>query len=83
MGGGVAGLTAAARLAENASLSVAVIEAGTFYEIAEGNSSQIPGFTALFAQQNATDWNQYSTPQRVGTCFGNHLSTMLRPVGSN
>lgn len=37
IGGGTAGLTIAMRLAENESLSVAVIEAGDFYEKDNGN----------------------------------------------
>lgn len=37
IGGGTAGFTIAMRLAENESLSVAVIEAGDFYEKDNGN----------------------------------------------
>jgi NADPH-dependent 2,4-dienoyl-CoA reductase/sulfur reductase-like enzyme len=40
VGGGTVGLTVASRLAENGSLSVAVIEAGTFSEISNGNNSE-------------------------------------------
>lgn len=42
IGGGTAGLTIATRLAENGTFSVAVIEAGSFYELSNGNYSQIP-----------------------------------------
>ncbi|CAD0114507.1 unnamed protein product, partial [Aureobasidium uvarum] len=42
VGGGTAGLTIATRLAQNGSYSVAVIEAGSFYELDNGNFSQIP-----------------------------------------
>ena len=45
VGGGTAGLTVASRLAENRSLSVAVIEAGTFSEISNGNNSQVPAYS--------------------------------------
>jgi len=45
VGGGTAGLTVASRLAENSSLSVAVIEAGTFSEISNGNNSQVPAYS--------------------------------------
>lgn len=37
IGGGTAGLTIAARLAEDANLSVAVVEAGGFYQMENGN----------------------------------------------
>jgi len=37
IGGGTAGLTIAARLAEDESVSVAVIEAGSFYQVDNGN----------------------------------------------
>lgn len=37
IGGGTAGLTIAARLAEDEEVSVAVIEAGGFYQIENGN----------------------------------------------
>lgn len=44
IGGGTAGNTVAARLAlDSANYSVAVIEAGSFYEILSGNKTQIPG----------------------------------------
>ena len=42
VGGGTAGLTVAERLAEDPPVSVAVIEAGSFYEIDNGDFSQIP-----------------------------------------
>ena len=42
VGGGTAGLALAARLVENTSNSVAVIEAGGFYEIDNGNLSVVP-----------------------------------------
>lgn len=40
VGGGTAGLTIATRLAEKG--TVVVVEAGSFYEISNGNYSQIP-----------------------------------------
>ena len=45
VGGGTAGLTVASRLAEDKSLSIAVVEAGTFSEISNGNNSQVPAYS--------------------------------------
>ncbi|KAI9688874.1 MAG: hypothetical protein M1822_001231 [Bathelium mastoideum] len=56
VGGGQAGLTIAARLAEQPSLRIAVIEAGTFYEISNGNVSQIPADDTTFAGKDPHDW---------------------------
>ena len=70
-GGGTAGLTLARRLAANASLSVAVIEAGDFYEFSNGNLSEIPADAAAFTGSNPTeknpllDWYQYTERQTV------------------
>ena len=69
VGGGTAGLTIAARLAETA--SVAVIEAGGFYEIGNSNLSQVPLDDIYFAGKERTDynplidWGFYTTPQAV------------------
>ncbi|KAL8863150.1 MAG: hypothetical protein Q9178_000525, partial [Gyalolechia marmorata] len=49
LGGGTAGLTLARRLAANTSVTVAVIEAGGFYETDNGNLSQIPANAAYWA----------------------------------
>jgi len=70
IGGGTAGLTVAARLAENPAWSVAVIEAGGFYEIDNGNISQIPAFAGTFtgadpsSTQPLIDWNIETAPQQ-------------------
>lgn len=72
VGGGTAGLTVAARLAENPSLSVAVIEAGGFYELDNGNRSVIPGLAVFYTgadpkdTQPLIDWGFVTTPQAVG-----------------
>ncbi|KAI4248897.1 MAG: hypothetical protein L6R40_000909 [Gallowayella cf. fulva] len=42
VGGGTAGLTIATRLAQDPTVSVAVVEAGGFYEIDNGNRSIVP-----------------------------------------
>lgn len=64
-------MTVAERLSENPALSVAVIEAGSFYELDNGNVSQIPAlYTKDFNQtavpqniQPLVDWGYYLAPQ--------------------
>ena len=71
VGGGTAGLTIASRLAENASISVAVIEAGGFYEIDNGDVSVIPAFATFYSgsdpnnTQPLVDWSFVTEPQVV------------------
>ena len=60
VGGGTAGLTIAARLAQIPGASVAVIEAGSFYQIDNGNGSVIPALAP--AQDTNTDPNQGALP---------------------
>ncbi|RDL34557.1 FAD protein [Venustampulla echinocandica] len=70
VGGGTAGLTIAARLAETA--SVAVIEAGGFYQMDNGNLSVVPRNSLVqgvisnaeaFPPQPLVDWGLVSEPQ--------------------
>ena len=56
VGGGNAGLTIATRLAQQQNGSVAVVEAGTFYEIGNGNYSEIPLYDEYFISKNVNDW---------------------------
>ncbi|KAI8630065.1 GMC oxidoreductase [Xylariaceae sp. FL1651] len=56
VGGGNAGLTMATRLAEQQSGSVAVVEAGTFYELGNGNLSQVPGSDNIWISKAKDDW---------------------------
>jgi len=71
VGGGTAGLALATRLAENTSLTVAVIEAGGFYEEDNGNISVVPGLSLAYTSPTATltysfpsvDWALQTTPQ--------------------
>ncbi|KAL8754256.1 MAG: hypothetical protein Q9184_005170 [Pyrenodesmia sp. 2 TL-2023] len=68
VGGGTAGLTLARRLAANASVTVAVIEAGGLYETDNGNFSQIPAFATYWIPDGPprnplVDWYQQTEPQ--------------------
>ncbi|KAB8229241.1 GMC family oxidoreductase [Aspergillus alliaceus] len=70
VGGGTAGLTIASRLAERGSnLSVAVVEAGGFYEVDNGNLSVVPGYSTYFTgwspddYQSLVDWGLTTKPQ--------------------
>ena len=73
IGGGNAGLTIAARLADGQSRSVAVVEAGTFDETGNGNQSQVPGLDNNYISKDPDDWHPlidwgYVTrPQKVCT----------------
>lgn len=80
VGGGTAGLTIATRLAENPASSVAIVEAGGFYEIDNGNRSIVPGYagigvgTALNDTPPLVDWAFVTIPQAVSpaefpTCY--------------
>ena len=82
IGGGTAGLTLASRLSENEQLRIAVIEAGGFYEIDNGNLSTVPGYWQVGTEtpSNATilptDWGYITTPQAV--CSHLYYLSLLR-----
>jgi hypothetical protein len=71
VGGGTAGLALAHRLSANSVFSVAVIEAGGFYEIDNGNFSQIPFFAPVGTDKDKenynslVDWGFATVPQEV------------------
>ena len=71
IGGGTAGLAIATRLAESLSHTVAVIEAGGFYEQDNGNLSTVPGYCTFFAGTDhdnfnpLVDWGFSTQPQKV------------------
>lgn len=71
IGGGNAGLTLANRLSANTSTLIAVVEAGNFYEITNGNNSQIPAQDTSWTSKALTDvnplvdWGFNTTPQAV------------------
>lgn len=66
VGGGTAGLTIATRLAQAGKYSVAVIEAGTFPKLVDGNYSLIPADAAYFLGTNLEtnnlmiDWGMHT-----------------------
>ncbi|KAK8102376.1 gmc oxidoreductase protein [Apiospora sp. TS-2023a] len=71
VGGGTAGLTIATRLVEQKAGTVAVVEAGTFYELSNGNLSQVPATDGAFTGKAADDWQPmidwgYQTTPQVG-----------------
>ena len=71
VGGGTAGLTLATRLASDPCISVAVVEAGGFYETDNGNRSTVPGYSNFFTgsdpknYQPLIDWGFTTVPQEV------------------
>ena len=71
IGGGTAGLTIATRLAQNSTNTVAVIEAGGFYEFDNGNLSAIPGGAGYWVgaapqeKNPLIDWGIYTEPMVV------------------
>lgn len=68
IGGGTAGSVVAARLIEMTNATVAVIEAGTFYELSNGNQSQVPYYSQQYSGldwQPKIDWGMVSDAQPV------------------
>lgn len=68
VGGGLAGSVTAARLIENTNALVAVIEGGSFYELMNGNWSQIPYYSTQWADidwQPNIDWGMVAEPDPV------------------
>ncbi|KAF3044427.1 hypothetical protein E8E12_010550 [Didymella heteroderae] len=72
VGGGTAGSVIAARLTEHSNASVALIEAGAFYELSNGNWSQIPYWSEQWVGaepddwQPLIDWGLFTEPQISG-----------------
>ncbi|KAH8427157.1 GMC family oxidoreductase [Aspergillus melleus] len=71
VGGGMAGLTLATRLVQQSAGTVAVIEAGSFYEISNGNLSQVPAYTGAYSSRELNDWHPlidwgYKTTPQAG-----------------
>lgn len=73
IGGGTAGNTIAARLVQDpANYTVAVIEAGSFYEILNGNRTQVPGYSYQSALSSSSqpvsmiEWDGLTTVPQAG-----------------
>ncbi|KAK6860484.1 alcohol oxidase [Apiospora arundinis] len=69
VGGGTAGLALAERLSENPNLTVAVIEAGTYYQVTNPVLSTTPAGDSFFVgadpsdTNSLVDWNFVTVPQ--------------------
>ncbi|EMC94411.1 hypothetical protein BAUCODRAFT_73291 [Baudoinia panamericana UAMH 10762] len=80
VGGGTAGSVVAARLAQDGRFSVAVVEAGGFYELENGNRSVIPGYDfyssgpTLAGVNPLIDWEFMTTPQAGGKNISIHYT---------
>lgn len=91
VGGGTAGLTIAKRLAEDRSVIVAVIEAGTLYQVSEPLIAETPGGDVTFVGTKETeptvDWGFFTAPDPVsnnvqrsyarGKCLGGRYALRL------
>lgn len=70
LGGGTAGLTLANRLSSNSDLRIAVVEAGTLYEVTNPLLSTTPAGDVVFVGSNPADnnplvdWSFVTQPQR-------------------
>lgn len=71
VGGGTAGLAVAYRLAEDGTKQVAVVEAGGFYEVENGNTSTVPAYCVEYGNFDPSsakdfplvDWGFVTAPQ--------------------
>lgn len=80
IGGGTVGFAIATRLADDASVTVAVIKAGGFYKLDNGNLSVMPGYANFYEGADANkyqplvNWDFTTTPQAVS-----HYPSHVKP----
>lgn len=80
VGGGTAGLTIAATLVSDPSITVAVVEAGGSYEVEAGNLSVIPAQCTYYTGTSPADtnpeidWGFVTEPQAVNTVLSGFFS---------
>lgn len=67
VGGGAAGLVLANRLTENADVTVAVVEAGTWAEKYAGNLTEVPGYAGKLPYVDGITWGFETVVQPVIT----------------
>lgn len=88
VGGGMAGLALASRLAEDSSVTIGVVEAGTFYELSNGNNSEIPGLDIQNVGKDKDDWHPgndwgfITTPQQASELCHSHPKGLFMDVPS-
>ncbi|OTB00680.1 hypothetical protein M426DRAFT_65339 [Hypoxylon sp. CI-4A] len=71
VGGGTAGAVVAHRLTQNSNATVALVEAGSFYELSNGNWSQLPYWSQQWEGPDTWDWQPlvdwgYNTEPQIG-----------------
>lgn len=90
VGGGTAGLAVAYRLAEDGKYTVAVVEAGGFYQLESGNQSVVPSNNYQFASLQVCNFEVFVirekpsiSPPNANTAlpfaFGQKLANLANP----
>ena len=79
VGGGTAGAVVAARLTQHTNASVALVEAGSFYELSNGNWSQLP-YCRFPSEEVARREHTKITDRRQGPSNGR---VRIQTIGSH